>query len=331
VARTTLDAMKNLRYWIACALLGASCATSPLPRQAPPLAAMQEPLEFMDEPQDESERVALPKGAFTGVVVGDARASLDAMLSEPSGLLVTRIIENSPAAIAGLVEGDLLVEARGSGEPVALAWPADWRRLELETEAGATLHVVVDRAGAELEMDIVTVARVAAAGRAPTARFREEARAGIVVRSATEVEARRAALGPGGGAVLVGMTRESPWRGAVLYGDLIRAIDGVEVQHPQVLLEALRTAPKDAVVKLELMRGDKLVAVDAPLSRRQSEWKSISLQPLYSFSRERDLATHSILLGLVRWRTTPAAWDLRLLWWFEWRGGDSNRLESVKP
>ncbi len=312
------------------AALFASCASDALPRTPPPLAGMEEPLEWMDEPADEEQRRALPSGSFTGIVVGDARQSLDAMLAAPEGIAVTRVVENSPAAIAGIAEGDLLLEATTARETVPLAWPAEWRRIELEAEPGSVLRLLVDRAGAEKELEVTTVKRIAPGPRAAATRYTEGERVGVVVRTATEVEARAAALGPGGGAVVVGLTRESPWRAAgVVYGDLIRAVNGVEVAHPQVLLDSLRAAPADSKVELELVRAGAVLSVRAPLSRRDSELKSFNVPLIYSFSRERDLTEQSLLLGLVRWRRTPAAWDFRLLWFITLRGGDANRLESL--
>lgn len=312
-------------------LLAASCASSPLPQRSPPLAGMEEPLEWIDEPLDEEQRRALPVGAFTGVTVGDARKSLDAMLAEPEGVAVLGVVENSPAAGAGLAPGDLLLEVRVKGEVVPLAWPAEWRRIELECEPGAVLVVRVDRAGAERDFELVTVERVAPGPRTASTRYTEDQRVGVVVRTATEVEARAAALGPGGGAVIVGLTRESPWRGAgVGYGDLIRGIDGIEVHHPQVLLDRLRSAPADAKVALEIVRGGRVLSVDAPLSRRARQLESFNIPLLYSFSRERDQRTHSLLFGALRWRSTPAAWDLRILWLFSTSGGDATRLESLE-
>jgi hypothetical protein len=202
--------------------------------------------------------------------------------------------------------------------------------VELEAQPGQVLRVLVDRAGAEREFEVTSVPRVRVGPRGAAQRFTEDQRVGLVVRTATEVEARAAALGPGGGAVVVGLTRESPWRGCgVAYGDLIRSIDGVEISHPQVLLDELRGAPADGRVQLEVLRKGELLAIDAPLSRRVRELKKFSLPLLYSFSRERDVTEHSALLGSVRWRSTPAAWDLRLLWWIEFAGGDANRLESL--
>ncbi|MBL8800748.1 MAG: PDZ domain-containing protein [Planctomycetes bacterium] len=309
----------------------AACASDGPARVSPPLIAMEESLEWLDEPDDEAQRQALPAGVFTGVVVADARASLDAMLEAPSGLSVASVVENSPAAIAGLAPGDLLLEVRVADGPLtALAWPAEWRRVELEAQPGQVLRVLVDRAGAEREFEVTAVPRVRVGPRGAAQRFTEDQRVGLVVRTATEVEARAAALGPGGGAVVVGLTRESPWRSCgVAYGDLIRSIDGVEISHPQVLLDELRGAPADGRVQLEVLRKGELLALDAPLSRRVRELKKFSLPLLYSYSRERDATEHSALLGLVRWRSTPAAWDLRLLWWIEFAGGDANRLESL--
>lgn len=323
--------MKQLLFVLLAALSVGACASDTLPRRSPALVGLEEPLEWMEEPDDEAQRRALAPGAFTGVVVGDARASLDQMLDAPQGLAVIGVVENSPAASAGLVVGDLLLEARSKGETVALAWPADWRRMELECEPGASIFVLVDRAGAEREFELKTVARVAPAARRASARFTEDQRVGLVVRTATEVEARAAALGPGGGAVVVGLTRESPWRAVGIgYGDLIRAVDGVELAHPQVLLDRVRAAPAGASVTLEIVRAGRVVSVDAPLSRRESQMDHVRIPLLYSFSRERDQREHSLLLGAIRWRSTPAAWDLRLLWLFSFGGGDSTRLERVQ-
>ena len=48
-----------------CLTLGA--CSSPLPRHAPALAGMEEPLALQSEPQDEDARQGLPAGSFSGV------------------------------------------------------------------------------------------------------------------------------------------------------------------------------------------------------------------------------------------------------------------------
>ncbi|MCC7013838.1 MAG: PDZ domain-containing protein [Planctomycetes bacterium] len=322
--------MKLHRLLLSLALAVSACSTDELARQAPPLVRMEEPLELLTEPDDEAARAALAPGVFTGLTVGDARASLDAMLVEPEGVVVLSIVENSPAQAAGLEVGDIVLEVRGR-ESVALHWPSEWRRIELEAEAGAKLLLTIDRAGTESELELVPQARLRPATRERGERFREEQRVGVVLRTATEVEARAAALGPGAGAVVVGLTRESPWRSAgLVYGDLIRAVDGDEVAHPSTVLEAIRAQPEDGALELEVVRAGSLVSVHAPLSRRAQELTELSIPILFSYEKSRDRSATSLLLGLFRYESTPAAWRLRILWLFALSGGDADRLESVE-
>ena len=319
--------MKLLALSLVAAL--AACTSIDVPDSPPPLAGMEEPLELMQEPQDESARAALPKGSFTGLVVGDSRASLDALAGEPEGVVVTAVVENSPADAAGLEIGDLVLEARAA-QSVALHWPSEWRRIELESEPGTAIELVVDRAGAERVFRMVTVARVHPAERVTGERFREERRVGVVLRTATEVEARAAALGPGAGAVVVGLTRESPWRDAgVGYGDLVRAVGGTEVGHPQVLVDAIRNAPADGALELEVVRAGSILTLRAPLAARERELKRISIPLLFQYERQRDRTSYSVLLGLLSHESTAVAWKTTCLWFIRFAGGDADRLETI--
>ncbi len=307
-----------------------ACKATDVSASSPPLAGMEQPLELMAEPQDESARAALPNGSFTGLVVGDSRTSLDALVGEPEGVVVTAVVENSPADAAGLEVGDLVLEARAA-QTMALHWPSEWRRIELESEPATSIALVVDRAGAERIFRVVTVPRVHPSDRTPAERFREERRVGLVLRTATEVESRAAALGPGGGAVVVGLTRESPWRPAGLrYGDLVRAVDGVEVGHPQVLVDAIRNAPEKATLDLELVREGAIVAVRAPLSRREQEFKRFSIPLLAKYERQSERSSFSLLFGLFSHESTAAAWKATLLWFLHFAGGDADRLETIE-
>lgn len=291
---------------------------------------MEEPAAFHAEPDDEAARLALPAGSFSGVVLGEARASLDALLAEPEGLLVKAVVENSPADRAGLAEGDLIVAVERDGATSELVWPSEWRELELETPAGTVLALTLDRAGVEQRAELTLVPRVHPAGREAAPRLREELRVGVVVRAATEVEARALGLGPGGGAVVVGLTRESPWRAlGVRYGDLIRGVDGAPIGHPEALLDAIRSAPDDAKLALELVRAGETLSLEAPLSRREHELHRVAVPILFDFERVRGESTTSVLLGLLRWRSTDAAWDVRILWLVRFGGGDADRLEEV--
>jgi hypothetical protein len=333
----TPDPLKHLLRALAplpLCLAASGCLSfggSGLPKEPPPLFALQEPPALQGEPQDEDARRELPAGSFSGVYVSDARRSLEAMLDQPEGLLVQRLVENSPADAAGLEPGDLLLEVTpAGGEPLELRWPSEWRGLELELPAGTELELVYDRAGAVLETRLTLVERVHPAEREEVERLREEQRVGLVVRGATEVEARALGLGPGAGAVVVGLSGDSPWRGGVRYEDLIVAAGGRAVAHPQALVDAIRAADEQGTLTLELVRDGERREVELPISRRARELRHLRVPLLFSYEKDRDRRTTSMLLGLFRHRVTPAAWDLRLLWVISLSGGDADRLQEVE-
>ncbi|MEO6595384.1 MAG: hypothetical protein ABIP94_11585 [Planctomycetota bacterium] len=323
----------SLILLLACSAALASCSLSPdLPKHAPGLADMEEPLDLRAEPDDEAQRLLLPAGSFSGLYVDDARDTLAAKLDAPSTLRISQVIENSPAAIAGLQVDDVLLEATvGDAAPRPLARPSEWRQVELQTPPGTKVVLYVDRSGRESRTELQLIARQRAATRMSTERYREEQRVGVVLRTATEVEARAADLGPGGGAVIIGLSRASPWRSAGLrFGDLLTAIGGRAVAHPQDVLTALRDPDLDAV-HLDYVRDGTAQHVTAPLSQRDRDFTEFTLPLLLSYTADRGNAEFSMLLGIINYRSTAAAWRFRLFWLIAVGAGDSDRLLEVNP
>ncbi len=315
------------------AILGClcSCSLSPdLAQHAPALADMEEPLDLRTEPDDEAQRQRLPAGSFAGLYVDDARDTLAEKLDQPSQLRIAQVIENSPAATAGLQVDDLLLEAQvGDAEPKALHRPSEWRQIELETPPGTRVVLFVDRAGREARAQLQLVSRHRPVARAIAERFREEQRIGVVLRTATEVEARAAGLGPGGGAVIVGLSRASPWRTVGLrFGDLLTALDGRTIAHPQDVLTALRD-PRMSTVRVDYWRNGALLHADAPLSQRDRDVTEVSLPLLFNYTADRGASEWSLLLGIVNYRSTAAAWRFRLFWFLAIGAGDTDRLLEV--
>ncbi|QDU67496.1 PDZ domain-containing protein [Engelhardtia mirabilis] len=318
------------RVLIAILPAGLGACAAPLALQAPPLAEFSEPVALLTEPDDEALRQELPLGSFSGLEVGDSRDTLASLTEAPVGLTVTAVVENSPAAAVGLEVGDLLLEARVGAELVELSWPSQWRALELENPAGTSIELLYDRAGSEREVTLTLVRRVAPAGRGETERFREDDHVGVVLRTATEVEARTAGLAPGAGAVIVGLAASSPWRDAELrFADLITAVDGVEVASPEVLLDAIRRADRRARLSLEVWREGQMVTTEAAVSRRISAVTDISLPLIFSYERRARVRNWSAILGLLHWESTSSSWRLRLLWLFNLSGGETDRLQEV--
>lgn len=308
-----------------------ACSSSPdTPLQPPPLADVEEPLDLLAEPDDEATRAQLPAGSFSGLYLEDARDTLASKLDQPGQLRIAQVVENSPAAAAGLQPDDLLLEvAIGDGAAQPLQRPSEWRELELAQPAGTRLRLVVDRAGREATTTLQLIARTRQPARLPSQRFREEQRLGIVVRTATEMEARAAGLAPGAGAVLVGMSRQSPWRAAGLrFGDLLVAIDGRPLAHPQDLLQAARN-PELERLQVEFVRGGHRQTVAAPLTARDQDLQEIYVPLLFSYEAARGTTEWSCLLSMFHYRSTAAAWRCRLFWLIGFGGGDAERLLEV--
>jgi hypothetical protein len=143
-------------------LLAFAACASRLPDQPPPLADMDEPLDLRSEPDDEAARGKLPLGMFSGLKVADARDSLAAKLGDEDPVLkVVEVVENSPAAAAGVQVDDLLLDAAvGDAGKRALTRPSEWRDVELQTAAGATVQVTLDRAGRAVRTSFVMQPRV---------------------------------------------------------------------------------------------------------------------------------------------------------------------------
>ena len=322
--------MNRLTVICAFAVALVSC-NSNLPVKPDPIARWEEPAEWMRTPEDEAQRLQLSAGTFSGVRVRTTRASLD---EEPQpGLEVVAVVENSPAAAAGLEVGDLLLRVSVDGASKELDAPSDWRAVELSAQAGTTLELSIERAAKPMRTNLVLVARLVPAEREEVARFREEERVGVILRSATEVEARAAGLAPGAGVVLVGLAATSPWRGmpdAPRFGDVIVAIDKQTMDDPARFLAVVRSAKPEGKVQVEYLRGSERKQVQLPLSKRATELKSWSIPFLAKWKRDTERTVFSAFLSLIRYEATPAAWSLTLLWLIDFNGGDADRLQEVE-
>jgi C-terminal processing protease CtpA/Prc len=318
------------RRLLLLAPLLAGCVAA-LPDAPPPLADMEEPPALFAEPDDEAARQGLPLGCYTGIVVTDPRRTLEERLAGDTteGVLVAEVTANSPGDAAGIVAGDVLLEAHIGGVVHVLGAPSAWRRLEQEGTPGTVVTVRLDRAGAARQTQVTWAPRVRRDERQAVVRLREEDKVGVVLRSATEVEARVVGLGPGGGAVIVGLSRGSPWRTVGLHlGDLIVRIGTHAVDHPQRVLEAIRNA-SGATLVVEFVRSGERRTVAAPLSARAGELREVGIPLLFTHSSDRGTTTTSMLLGLIHYRSTAAAWRVRLLWLLSFGGGDADRLLEV--
>lgn len=305
---------------------------SGLRTQADPLEDMETAHQQFDMPEDETQRETLPMGVFTGIEVGDSRQTLQARLEAPEGVLVTRVVENSPAVAADIRVADILLEAAvGNHAPMALTWPSDWYKVEQTATVDSDIVVLVDRAGKDIETTLKPVTRLSRPARLPGNRFREETKVGIIVRNASEVEAHEAGLTRGEGSVVVGLARTSPWRKAGLqFGDVILSVNGQAIKNPQELLAAINGLPSRQAVALTVFREGQCVTLDTTVTQREKEVNRFSIPLIYAYENNRGIRKTSILLGLYKARKTAVAAQYRWLWLLHYTVGDASRLEEVK-
>ena len=313
-------------------LSGCGVFRSELPTNADPLQNMDLSRARLALPQDETQRQALPLGVFTGIEVGDARVTLESQLEAPEGVLVTGIIDNSPAVVAGIQEGDILLEAAlNENHPMPLQWPSDWYRLEQTASNESSIQVLFDRAGRDGETTLWPVKRLKPPRRLTGNHVREETKVGLVVRNASEVEAHKAGLTRGEGCVIVGLARTSPWRKAgVVFGDLIVEINDKPIKNPQALLAAIHALGKGDAVKIGVFRDNKTLCLNTSVSQRDRETVEFKIPLIFSYENRRGIKKTSVLCGLYGTRKTAVASRTTLFWVIKYTTGDSNRLEETK-
>jgi len=313
-------------------LSGCGVFQSQLPTKHDPLQDMEVSRTRLALPQDEAQRQALPLGVFTGIEVGDARLTLESQLEGPEGVLVTGIIENSPAVAAGIQEGDILLEAAlNENTPEPLQWPSDWYKLEQTASIESSIHVLFDRAGRDGEATVHPVKRLAPPHRLTGNPIREEAKVGVVVRNASEVEAHKAGLTRGEGCVIVGLARTSPWRQAgVVFGDLITEINGKPIKNPQALLAFIHALDKGDDVNIGVFRDHRKLFLKTSVSQRETETSEFKVPLIFSYENKRGIKKTSVLLGLYKVRKTAVASRTTLFWVVNYTKGDSNRLEETQ-
>lgn len=326
--------MKRSGICLLLAFVASSCGIfdGELPTASPPLVDFEEPLALFEEPADEAERQELPLGVFTGIEVEDVADSLDSMEAGDSSVQVLRVIENSPGDVAGVLPGDyVLTQMRAeSTDALPIHWASQWRDSEIKGVEGERWILSLDRAGKEIQVTLKPTRRVRHPERLKAERYREESRVGVVLRTATEVEAVRAGLPPGGGAVIVGLSKRSPWRAAGLtFEDLLTEVNQTPVHHPEVVLDAIRKADSGTSIDLTVLRRGEQLSLMAPVSERESDLQSFNIPLLFSHEKDRGRSSTSFLLGLFGHESTEAASETTLLWLIKLRSGDADRLKEI--
>ena len=197
---------------------------------------------------------------WLGVLIQDVTRELAEAfgMTRPQGALVSKVLDDSPAAAAGFKSGDVII--RYSGRDVADS--ASLPPLVGQTPVGKQAEVVVIRDGEETTLK-VTIGELPgddalAQAVAPEAETVSEQRLGIKV---SEVpEALREALELGEGGVLVEELESGvASRAGVRQGDVIVMLNQQAVTGPQQFAELVEALPDGKSVAVRIQRQNGLL------------------------------------------------------------------------
>jgi membrane-associated protease RseP (regulator of RpoE activity) len=259
---------------LALSLAFAACSTTPV---GPVPLPLPETLAWATEESADA-------GAFLGLKTRENLSGGFEDLDFQSGLYVTRVVENSPAAEVGCRVGDVLLSFGGhaTDDPETLA------TLLRSGVAGQEVVLEVQRGDTVFE---VPVELGAAAGGDADADVRES--------YLLDPARSRAAWATGrGGAVLVASADDAPFpRAGVPVGSAVLSVEGEEVLSARALIRALERHDPGATVRVELL--DAAGNTDAErvrLHERPSRLTRFSLPVLVTYDADVDGEETSFVL-----------------------------------
>lgn len=285
------------------ALLAAACTTAPLSPVPDPLPETLEWVAAHREP-----------GVFLGLATRENDSgSLDALTFDP-GVRVTEVVENSPAAIAGVEVGDVVLALDGA----AVDDPGALEELLRRADPGAGAELRVQRG------DTVFAVPVVLAGSATGA--------GAEARVLWRLDPARTAAGwadGAGGAVLASAGEGSPVTAAGLeIGDVVQRLDGSPVLSGRDLVRRVQALEEGEAVRLAGTGADgepferEVRLLSAPTA--VTGW-SVPLLAHYSRDLERDESEFALVdlwvISLFRFLRDGDEREYRVLRFFTWRTG----------
>lgn len=270
------------------------------------------------EPFPEALEWAMPQQDGGGVFLGlktreNDTGSLDDLFFEP-GVRVTRVVENSPAADAGFLAGDVVL---GWGEH-DVDDPGALENLLQEAGAGAELRVRVQRDDSVFEVPVVLGGKSNASAPQAELMYRVD-----------PMRSRAGWLTGRGGAVLVSSAPQGPFLEAgVEIGSVVTAIEGAPVLSARALIRTLETYGAGARVDVTLTTpaGENSI-VEVQLQEQPTQVTGYSIPILVHYDADADGEETSFVLidlyviSLFRYTRVGVEKEWRFLRWLRFSSG----------
>jgi serine protease Do len=198
---------------------------------------------------------------YLGVNIQDVTPDLAASLSlkGAKGALVSEVVEESPAAHAGVKRGDVITGFAGK----EIKDPHQLSALVAATPIGSTVPLKVNRDGKEMTLDVKVARLDAREPGAPRSEEVSQGKWGMQLQELTPDLARQLGAKNHGGVVVAGVQPGSPAdNAAVQSGDIILEVDRHPVKNVDDVKERIEKAPhKDSLLLLVQREGKSLYLV----------------------------------------------------------------------
>ena len=244
------------------------------------------------------------------------------------GLAVTAVVENSPAAAAGLQTGDRVLRVNGE----QLRTPQHFEALVAAKPVGTELKISVRRGSEVLDLAATTVPRVEPR-RAPDVRQLVEGRKlGLALVTLTSGESEPQGLPPGDGVRVRRLLEGSPAAGSGLEpGDVIVEVGGKRVHGGDDFLALARDLQPGEPTSLLVSRGGQRSHVQ--LTTRRPEGYVCHFHfpgvVIYEHEPRKEETTFGVILNVFKYTRKENRRTYRFLWIISFSTGTNEELEEV--
>ncbi len=196
---------------------------------------------------------------WLGVLIQDVTRDLAESfgMKKPQGALVSRVLPDSPAEVAGFHVGDVIVKFAGRSLPDSSSLPPVVGRVKVGNQVKVNIiregkpKVLRVRIG---ELPSEAQARPASLNKRPQSGTKNVDRIGIVVTDMTSTQRKQAEVGKQG-IITSEISRGSAARAGIRKGDIILKIDQIDVKSAKQFRNLVDALPEGKSVPLLVQRN----------------------------------------------------------------------------
>jgi S1-C subfamily serine protease len=244
------------------------------------------------------------------------------------GLAVTIVVENSPAAAAGLQAGDRVLRVNGE----TLRNPQHLEAFVAAMLPGSELRIAARRGSELLDLTAHTVPRVEPRKAPEVTQLIERRRLGLALATLTGEDCERFHLEPGDGVRVRRLLAGSPAEGSgLLPGDVIVTVNGKVVHGSDDFLAlAAELAPGERT-SLTISREGRLSQLEL-VARDPDSYVSYFHFPgvvIYEHEPRKQETTFGVILNVFKYTRKENRRTYRFLWIISFSTGTNEELEEV--